>query len=304
MTDPHVLFVFVDGLGIGRADAATNPCTAAGLTLFDTFSDVARRAPLPFGGHVIPLAADLGVPGKPQSATGQTTLFTGANAAELLGGHLWAFPNETLRNVIDEHSLFRAVAARGFEATFANAYRPDFFATPYESMLGRVSVTTHAVRAAGLRYRTLDDLARGEAVYHDIRREHARAHGFNVPTVTPAEAGRHLAALVRAHHLTVWEYFLTDVAGHRGEWAGAERTLCDLEGLLLACLADLDLAQVTVLLTSDHGNIEDLSTRGHTSNPVQTLLWGRGAAALAARMRTLLDVYPGLLSLFPPGRAA
>lgn len=302
-TEPRVLFVFVDGLGIGRADAASNPCTAPGISIFDTFSDAPRRAPIPFGGRVIGLPADLGVPGKPQSATGQTVLFTGCNAAELLHGHLWAFPNQTLRDVIDELSLFRVVKDRGFDATFANAYRPEFFQVPYEEMLGRISVTTHAVRAAGLRYRTLEDLSRGEAVYHDIRREHARAHGFDVKTVAPEEAGRHLAGLVKTHHLTVWEYFLTDMAGHRAEWSIAERTLADLEALLLGCLGELDLTQCTVVVSSDHGNIEDLSTRGHTMNPVQTLIWGRGAAELAGRMGTLMDVYPGLLSLFPPTAA-
>ena len=301
---PCVLFVFVDGLGLGRADAARNPCTSAGLSLFDSFQDVPRRAPLPFGGRLVPLAADLGIPGKPQSATGQTVLFTGQNAAKAIGGHLWAFPNAQLRALIDEHSLFRAVTGRGYRATFANAYRPEFFTTPYEDMLARISVTTHSVRAAGLRYRTLDDLRANEAVYHDIRREHARAHGFDVPLVTPAEAGRHLAALTRAHHLTVWEYFLTDISGHRGEWSVAERTLLDLEALLVACLGELDLERTTVVLSSDHGNIEDLSTRGHTENPVQTLIWGRGAERLAASLGTLLDVYPGILALFENAPAA
>lgn len=300
--EPRLLFVFVDGLGIGPADASRNPCTGASLRLFDTFSDVPRRSPLPFQGRVIPLAADLGVPGKPQSATGQTVLFTGVNAAELLGGHLWAFPNATLRDVIWEKSLFRVVRERGWRATFANAYRPDFFVRPYEEMLDRISVTTHSVKAAGIPYRTLEDLARDEAVYHDIRREHARAHGYDVPVITPEEAGRHLAGLVRTHHLTVWEYFLTDIAGHRGEYSIAERTLADLEALLLGCLSELDLERTTVIVTSDHGNIEDISTRGHTFNPVQTLLWGRDAAALAG-MTTLLDVYPEILRLFP-GRAA
>ena len=130
--EPHVLFVFVDGLGIGLADAATNPCTSPTLSIFDTFADLPRREPVPFGGRVLGLPADLGMPGKPQSATGQTVLFTGENAAELVGGHLWAFPHQALRDVIDEHSLFRAVSARGWRATFANAYRPEFFTTPYE----------------------------------------------------------------------------------------------------------------------------------------------------------------------------
>jgi phosphopentomutase len=43
-----------------------------------------------------------------------------------------------------------------------------------------------------------------------------------------------------------------------------------LSGLLQARGGDQDL----IVLTSDHGNMEDLSQRGHTRNPVPALLIG------------------------------
>ena len=52
-----------------------------------------------------PVDACLGVPGLPQSATGQTALFTGVNAPALVGDHVTAFPTTPLRRVIAEHSL-------------------------------------------------------------------------------------------------------------------------------------------------------------------------------------------------------
>ncbi|MDO9170716.1 MAG: hypothetical protein Q7W29_02680, partial [bacterium] len=55
--------------------------------------------------------------------------------------------------------------------------------------------------------------------------------------------------------------------------------------------------ETLVLLTSDHGNLEDLSTRSHTRNPVPLLAWGPGAATLLARCTRLDEVTPALLSL-------
>lgn len=54
------------------------------------------------------------------------------------------------------------------------------------------------------------------------------------------------------------------------------------------------------MLTSDHGNLEDLSTRRHTANPVPGLVIG--APALRARftreLNDLTDVTPHILELF------
>ena len=56
-----------------------------------------------------------------------------------------------------------------------------------------------------------------------------------------------------------------------------------------------------VLVTSDHGNIEDLSVRGHTLNPVPTLLIGPRRHSIAQRITmqsnsSLTDLTPAILS--------
>jgi bisphosphoglycerate-independent phosphoglycerate mutase (AlkP superfamily) len=75
----------------------------------------------------------------------------------------------------------------------------------------------------------------------------------------------------------------------------AVEVLENLEGLLDGLLAHLDLSRHLVILTSDHGNLEDLSTKRHTLNPVPTLLWGRDAPAVATGIRDLTDVAPAIL---------
>jgi len=60
-------------------------------------------------------------------------------------------------------------------------------------------------------------------------------------------------------------------------------------------LEDLNLNETTVLLTSDHGNIEDLSVRNHTLNPVPTIIWGRNRQIIASRIASLADITPAIV---------
>ena len=85
--------------------------------------------------------------------------------------------------------------------------------------------------------------------------------------------------------LLVYEYFQTDVVGHRGTLEDSIRVLSALNRFLAAAIQRLDPAADTFILSSDHGNVEDMRTRWHTNNPVPILLWGRGAARLGAIRR-------------------
>ena len=71
-----------------------------------------------------------------------------------------------------------------------------------------------------------------------------------------------------------------------------------------AVLARLDLSRTNVVLTSDHGNVEDLSTRNHTLNRVPTLAWGPAREFVARRVRTLADITPAIVEVLTPGEAA
>lgn len=308
-----VVLVFVDGLGWGRADPAVNPCHADGVRLFALPDAVALSpgevVPLPWGGLARPIDAVLGVAGIPQSATGQTTLLTGVNAQARLGHHLTGFPNAALRALLFEASILKRVVERGLPAAFLNAYRPLFFQLPRERQLC-LSATTVANLAAALPFRTLDDLRAGRAVYHDITSDELRQRGFDVPAITPEAAGRLLGREARRHAFTLFEYFRTDQAGHARDLPRARVELARLEAFLSGLLAELlptgaaaggDAAPgALVILTSDHGNLEDLSTRSHTRNPVPLMAWGAGAATLLAAVSDLAAVAPAILGQFEP----
>jgi hypothetical protein len=299
-----VVFVFVDGVGAGARDPDRNPL-ARGEFLLSRFED-GTGAPLPAGGRAVLADARLGVPGRPQSATGQTTILTGENAARTVGRHVLGFPNAALRELLVRASLFRALAAAGRRAVFANAYPVAYLRAlgiaaegEPEFALGRrrarAAATTVAYGAAGGAFRTWADAKAGRALTHDVTGERARGHGADLPLRTPEEAADVLHALAREHDLALFEFFETDEAGHARSMERAADALARLDRFLRALLARLGTDDALVV-ASDHGNLEDLSTRNHTLAPVPVLGFGRAAEAVGA-VGDLTHLAPVLLRL-------
>jgi hypothetical protein len=287
-----VLLFFIDGLGIGSR-GPHNPLDgldgAEPLAVFQS-----ETPPTICNGIVVPTDACLGVEGRPQSASGQTTILTGINAPARLGYHKQGFPNAALLEILREHSIFRQLGEAAIRpVTFANAYTKRFF----EDRPRWVSATTAAVEAAQLPFRTVDDLKAGQAVFQDFTNGLLIARGEDVAARSPAEAAEVLAAIVGANRFTLYEYFITDKMGHSQDMNAARAVLLKLAELIRKLLEKLDLDQTTVILTSDHGNIEDLSTRNHTLNAVPTIVWGAHRQRLANRIQSLADIKPGILEL-------
>src|ERR1044072_429479 len=126
-TEQSVLLFLIDGLGICKR-GPENPLDNLDLTPLSVFQD---EEPVSFlGGVIVPTDPRLGVEGRPQSASGQTTILTGINAPLTLGYHKQGFPNQALLEIIREHSIFRRLKEAQVEPiTFANAYTSRFFET-------------------------------------------------------------------------------------------------------------------------------------------------------------------------------
>lgn len=285
-----VLLFFIDGLGIGTR-GSHNPLD--GLKKAEPlahFQDEVSR--VPFDGIVVPTDARLGVEGRPQSASGQTTILTGINAPASIGMHKQGFPNQALLDILREHSVFLQLKTRGVNSiTFANTYTNHFF----ERRPRWISATTAAVEAANLRFNVVGDLKRGRAVYHDFTNAMLIERGEDVNLRTPEEAGDVLASIASDHQFTLYEYFITDKIGHAQDREAAQSILPMLASYIRRLLAELDLSKTTVILTSDHGNIEDLSARNHTLNQVPTIVWGRRREQIASRIRSLVDITPAIV---------
>jgi 2,3-bisphosphoglycerate-independent phosphoglycerate mutase len=294
-----VLLIFIDGVGIGTR-GAHNPLDGLGSEFFSIFQGEDAR--LPFGGKAAVTDARLGVDGLPQSATGQTTILTGVNAPALIGRHLHGYPSPRLKAALAEHSIYKKLMSRGKSVTFANAYTPSYFESPPRFL----SATTVAAVSAGVSLRTLEDLAEGQAVCHDFTNRLLIERGLRVKECAPEEAGANLARLAARHDFTLYEHFITDRIGHeRNREAVREMTrshTLKLTTFVRAVIETCDLAEQTVIVTSDHGNIEDASTRGHTLNPVATLCFGPGRDFVASRTQSLVDITPSIVDVLQTGR--
>ncbi|HEY0430342.1 MAG TPA: hypothetical protein VGC61_00955 [Pyrinomonadaceae bacterium] len=285
-----VFLFFIDGLGIG-ARGAFNPLD--GLADAEPLA-VFKDEPLTtiHGGIVIPTDASLGIEGRPQSASGQTTILTGVNVPAKLGYHKQGFPNAAMLEIIRERSIFLQLTRAGVQPiTFANTYTHKFF----EERPRWVSATTAAMEAGGIPFRRVADNRAGRAVFHDFTNRDLIERGEDVPSRTPEEAATVLAQIVGENRFTLYEYFITDKVGHAQDTEAAKTVLQDLARLIRGVLNKIDLRQTSVILTSDHGNIEDLSSRNHTLNKVPTIVWGLRKERITNRIRSLADITPAIV---------
>jgi len=284
---PAVL-IFIDGVGVGDREPSYNPLARA-ATLLAQFND-GTGTPLPRGGVRRDLDATLGIAGRPQSATGQTTLITGENAPALLGRHLLGFPNAKLRAVLEKQSIFQQVQQAGGVAAFLNAYPIaylDAVGLPHRPLQGppegeisprarrlKPAAAPFAFASAGGLLSTFDDVREGRALCHDLTNRGARRQGWKVPSSTPEAAAATVAQRAAEADFSMFDYFLTDDAGHAQDFEAAEHALSDLDRFLRGLVDLLPLERVSLFVVSDHGNLEDLRIRNHTLAPVPLLVFG------------------------------
>ncbi|MBK8987144.1 MAG: metalloenzyme domain-containing protein [Chloroflexi bacterium] len=297
LADKHVLIFFLDGVGLGAADAAVNPFVTAVLpyltTLFgpDWYLAGPGETILTNKASLIPTDANLGRPGRPQSATGQAAILTGRNVPQLIGEHYGPKPNTAVAAIIHQGTLFHEVVQAGGQAALLTPYPPGFFAD-VDSGRRLLSAVPLAAVSAGLPLMTADDLVHGRAISPDFTAQGWRDHlGYpDVPLLSLAQAGARLAALAQTRHFSFFEHWPTDVRGHRGTLAEAVAHLEMVDAVLGSLLDAWDEEHGLLIVTSDHGNIEDKSSRSHTRNPALTILAGAGQAELAGRIHDLTDV--------------
>jgi bisphosphoglycerate-independent phosphoglycerate mutase (AlkP superfamily) len=156
-----------------------------------------------------------------------------------------------------------------------------------------------AATSAGLPLLTAEDLHAGQAISADFTAQGWRDHlGLpDTPVLSPFQAGERLAILAQKADFSLFEYWLSDYAGHGQEMKAAVELLGTFDQVLTGLLSAWDDQAGLILITSDHGNLEDLSTRRHTANPVPALVIGAPDVRrrFVAGLRDLTDVYPAIV---------
>jgi bisphosphoglycerate-independent phosphoglycerate mutase (AlkP superfamily) len=71
-----------------------------------------------------------------------------------------------------------------------------------------------------------------------------------------------------------------------------------LDEFLGSLFSMVDLKQDIIIITSDHGNIEDISVKTHTYNKVPVVIAGKLPAGFKPEIHSLLDIMPAVLDIF------
>jgi hypothetical protein len=291
-----MLMIFVDGVGVGKNDPEINPFSRAVSQIFPLFMEDTDSRTLPHpnleNGFLKAIDCKMDFPGIPQSATGQTALFTGVNTAALLGRHLSGFPSRQLKELLRKKSIMVSLEGKGYQVVFANAFTPPYFARK----INHVSATTAMAEACSARIRNFDDLEKGGAVFMDLTNSWLIENGYWVTPRTVEEAGAVLASITHNYDFTLFEYFISDVIGHRGDMTRAVEQVLVLDSFINTIWDNLDHTNDLMIIASDHGNLEDVTLKTHSENRIPLIFAGKEAAGLIGDIGKITDVTPAILS--------
>jgi 2,3-bisphosphoglycerate-independent phosphoglycerate mutase len=295
----RILFIFMDGIGLGTDDPEINPLARAELPFLGSLLGgrklTASAAPYESENvSLLALDAGLGVDGLPQSATGQAVLMTGINIPAELGYHYGPKPNPQVASYLKNgNTLFSWLRAGEKKSALLNAFPPRYF-SGIESGLRLYSSIPLAYTSADYPLFTQDDFFEGRALSADFT-----GHGWRsvlkiveAPVRSAREAGEKLAELAREYDFSMFEYWASDYAGHKQDMDSAVQQLEVFDGVLEGLIKLWDTDEDLILVTSDHGNMEDLSTRRHTGAKVPGLVIGKKHKFFAAGLKDLTGIAP------------
>ncbi len=240
-------FLFLDGVGLGANDPAVNPLAAAEMPVLESLLGGHKMLGVtaPYEGpraSLVPLDANLGVKGFPQSATGQAALVTGRNVPAEIGSHFGPKPNSAVAAILESGNIFKTLTEHGRKATLVNAYPPRYF-EGIASGKNMYSSIPMAVTSGGVALHTEADFFAGRAMAADFTGAGWREHlGYtDAPVRSPYEAGVHLGTLARRYDFAFFEFWVSDYVGHYQDMPGALKLLAEFDAVLGGLLEALGM---------------------------------------------------------------
>jgi hypothetical protein len=290
--------VFLDGVGIGKKDLVFNPFFKYGSLAFEkifgNIPSLDNPVIIKDDCYLFPADANLGVDGLPQSGTGQVSLFCGVNAAKIAGKHYGPHPFSTTISFLKEQNILIYFRNK-YSSYFANAY-PKLFFDYLKSGRTRLSVTTLTCKLNDIRLNTATDVRKGRAITAELTNERWNARlGYHLPVIKPKSAARRLLRIARKYKFTLFEYYLSDHIGHLRLAKDFEKIFTEMDEFLFTLMSEADRNNMTLIICSDHGNLEDLSTKTHTRNPSLTITAGRNAEKLFAEIKDITQIKQAII---------
>ncbi len=307
----YFLFLFIDGLGLGQDDPESNPLANAVMPNITNLLEGRKLVRDSIGKNGEPFitkyatlhAIDpiLGVEGYPQSATGQATILTGINIPKILGYHFGPKPNPEIKHLLEEGTIFHVLTQRGYHVALLNGYPQSYFdhMNTGRRLPGAIAM---AVKLAGIPLKNTDNMKAGQALSADLTGQgwRDRLNIQGIPIYSPTESGTQLAKLTLEYDFAFFEYWLSDYAGHRADMEQSCQLLEMFDEMLGGLIEGLKDSKGLILLTSDHGNMEDITTRRHTRNPVPGLVIGPQFLRdqFVIGLKTLADITPAIYNFY------
>jgi len=293
------ILIFIDGCGVPPAYMPGSSPLYNSLGILNADYIMGKKSN---GFQYLGLDAQMQVEGIPQSATGQASIFTGLNTQKIMNGHLVAYPTRPLVNLILKNSLFLKLKQINKNPVFINAYTEDYFRilrqdfgldamnyqiTDTDGFTGnirikhRFSVTTIQNLSVNNPFYSISDIESGKSVFHDIDGHTLVKKGLLRKKMPMEQVRDAFLYNIDKFDLVLFEYFLTDIYGHRQNYEMVHQSLCMLDDLITMLSIALSGQGVSIITASDHGNIEDLGIPGHTKNKALFIYKGaKGPAAL------------------------
>ncbi len=293
-----LLFLFLDGVGLGESNIKTNPFLKAKTPFLNSLinADLSKEAAEQINENLVfkHLDACLGHEGLPQSATGQTALLTGKNGAQIMNGHYGPWPGPSLKKELDKGTLFSTFGATN--AQLCNVYPPGFFRA-LERGKQKQNVPVYAAQQAGIKLLELSDYAQKNAISLDLTGDYLNQLDSSYEKLEPYFMGARLAKMAQNKRFSFFDYWPSDQVGHRGSF---DEALCLIEKLdrFMQGVAQ-HLSGVSLVITSDHGNLEDKSVKTHTKAAVPLFVLG-SAAKHFETATSILDVPVAIRTFLTP----
>ncbi len=281
---------------MGYKDTSNNPFSRFQTYFFSALGGCSSSFRPP--GELIQTDAHMGFSGFPQSATGQVALFTGFNGAAVMGRHVNGFPTYSLRPYLKQQSLLKKMLNAGKRATLINSYS-DWYLNKINSKKNErlMSASSIMQMSSGQPFFTINDYINGKSLYMDLTNWFLRQQGIQIPMISAKITGRKLIQLAQDYDLIIYEYFITDKIGHAQSLGAAKRVVKHIENFMEGIWEEINIDNDLFILSSDHGNFEDLSSKHHTNNFVPTIIYGKSAEVLKAEVRYLYDIPKIILKL-------
>jgi 2,3-bisphosphoglycerate-independent phosphoglycerate mutase len=224
-----------------------------------------------------PIDANLEIAGLPQSGTGQTTILTGINAAQKLGFHHGPWVSPSLKPILEQNILKQIGDIR-----LANHY-PERYLEALASKKQKLNAIATSALSAGA---TLEN-QHGLGISPLLRQ-------WEQPTNENQITEWAIKFMASTSNITILDLWWTDSVGHEMNLDEAQALALRLEQFCAKCLEHQN-PETLFLITSDHGNFEDLRVKTHTRNPVPLAAIGKGAPHFA-QVSSLIDIAKAVLA--------